>query len=281
MPLSMSPLLRIPGMLVALLCVLPASLAQANTGHEGWYQVEMIVFTRRNATTVEQWPKTIKLRYPTRWVELKDPAKTQAQTSAGDNPPTTDFTKEPYWQLPTSERNLNNQARILERNPGYQVLFHQAWRQEITNDKQALGLLVSGGQAYGKHLELEGSITLSVATYLKISTNLWFSKFDVNLGELEQDNESEQKTWPEIPLRPNYAAQSQMSLDMDINEGQAADTLDSTAIKTNLMGDEEKEPYTPSQIVLMKQERDMRSNEIHYLDHPLLGIIIKIVPYRP
>jgi hypothetical protein len=241
----------------------------------------MIVFARRNATTEEQWPKAIKLRYPTRWIELKDPTKTQTQTSTGDNPPISDFTKESYWQLPANERNLNNQARILERNPGYQVLFHQAWRQEITNAKQAFSLLVSGGQAYGKHLELEGSITLSVAPYLKISTNLWFSQFDVNLGELEPNSEIEQKTWPEIPLRPNYVAHNRpMSLDMDINQELSANTLGNTAITANLMSDEEKEPYIPRQIVLMQQERDMRSNEIHYLDHPLLGIIIKIVPYR-
>jgi hypothetical protein len=71
-----------------------------------------------------------------------------------------------------------------------------------------------------------------------------------------------------------------MSLDMDINQELSANTLGNTAITANLMSDEEKEPYIPRQIVLMQQERDMRSNEIHYLDHPLLGIIIKIVPYR-
>ena len=30
----------------------------------------------------------------------------------------------------------------------------------------------------------------------------------------------------------------------------------------------------------MQQDRDMRSNEFHYLDHPALGVVILVKPYE-
>ncbi len=136
-------------------------LAKAN--HEGWYQVEMIIFARQNPTTQETWPKDIKLRYPNNWVELKDPnssltappssdATPEASNTAGNPaataiteavPPTpVDLTREAYWQLPTNEFVLSEQVRRLQQNPHYQVLFHQAWRQVITNRKAATNILI-------------------------------------------------------------------------------------------------------------------------------------------
>lgn len=35
-----------------------------------------------------------------------------------------------------------------------------------------------------------------------------------------------------------------------------------------------------SEIITLKQKRRMRSNELHYIDHPRLGILIKITPYE-
>ena len=30
--------------------------------------------------------------------------------------------------------------------------------------------------------------------------------------------------------------------------------------------------------VLMQQKRRMRSQEVHYIDHPMLGVIVKLMP---
>lgn len=276
-------LLRASSITLLLLCM--ADTVYGNTRHEGWYQVEMIVFARRNPSTEEQWPKTIKLRYPARWVDLKDPNNTGAIASTVDSSATTpvvtsiDFATEAWWQLPAEMRNLNDHARKLERNANYQLLFHQAWRQQITNTRQATAILINGGKIYGKHYELEGSITLSVATYLKISTNLWFSQFDLNPGAtaLTSATETEPKTeaWPEIPLRPNYTAHI-------LPTGESTPIpMENSAIDPGNLITEETDTYSPRWTVLMKQERDMRSGEVHYLDHPLLGVIVRISPYRP
>ncbi len=147
---------------------------------------------------------------------------------------------EEFSLLAANERLLNPHAATVSKG-GYSLLYHQAWRQMIYARKTHIA--ISGGKTFNGHQELEGSISLSVGQYLRIQSNLWLSQFvpaGTNLTE----------TWPELPPLPNTAS----------NES------------------EKSQGYLIKRIVKLNQERSMRSNEIHYIDHPLLGIIIKIVP---
>lgn len=270
---------------VASVLVSPLVLAQPKT-HEGWYQVEMIVIARKDDTGQEHWPTNIKLRYPGDWVELKDP-NTPAPNSAADSSissatSTVDLTTEAFYLLPASERQLNTQAQKLQRNPRFEVLFHNAWRQVITNKKASKAVIINGGQTFGQHQALEGSIRLSVATYLELQTNLWFSQFDVNVGqEITQ-------TWPEIPLRPNYTATTinTLSLDSEVEaELEQALAAESPQWSTGNFDvnptAQDADAFVTRQIIVLQQERDMRSSEVHYLDHPVLSVIIQVTPYPP
>lgn len=147
---------------------------------------------------------------------------------------------EEFSLLAPNERLLNPHAATLSKG-GYSLLYHQAWRQMIYARKTHIA--ISGGKTFNGHQELEGSISLSVGQYLRIQSNLWLSQFvpaGTNITE----------TWPELPPLPNTAN----------SEG------------------EKSQGYLIKRIVKLNQERSMRSNEIHYIDHPLLGIIVKIVP---
>lgn len=148
---------------------------------------------------------------------------------------------EGFSLLNANDRLLNPQAATLAKSGNYSLLYHQAWRQMIYGKKT--NIAISGGKTFNGHQELEGSISLSVGQYLKIQTNLWLTQFasaGTNLVE----------TWPELPPLPNTTVGE---------EGKSQD-------------------YLIKRIVKVSQERSMRSNEIHYIDHPLLGIIVKIVP---
>lgn len=268
--------------LVALTTVLIATQASAQVSkpnHEGWYQVELIVFARKDDSAQEHWPDNIKLRYPGDWVELKDPAANDKE----DNPATSvDLTKEAFYVLPSGERQLNAQAKKLENNPRYELLFHQAWRQVISNKKSSKAILINGGRQFGQHQTLEGSIRLSVATYLELQTNLWYSQFDVNVGQ------EITRQWPAIPLRPNYSKANANGLSLDSNfefdQALAAENQQwsgggfNTADAAN-SNDTTAPEYVTRQIILLQQERDMRSGEVHYLDHPVLAAIIQVTPY--
>lgn len=272
------------GIAAALTSALVAPLTQAQTKtHEGWYQVEMIVVARKDDTGQEHWPSNIKLRYPGDWVELKDPTAAGASSADGNSPSassTVDLTKEAFYLLPATERQLNVQAQKLQRSARFEVLFHNAWRQVITNKKSSKAIIINGGQTFGQHQALEGSIRLSVATYLELQTNLWLAQFDVNVGqEITQP-------WPEIPVRPNRttAAMNNLSLDSNLELEQALANENTQwsngSFDTNAAAPE-NDNFVTRQIILLQQERDMRSNEVHYIDHPALNVIIQVTPYPP
>lgn len=247
--------------------------AQSQAGnHEGWYQVELIIFARKNEISQEHWPSNIKLRYPNDWVELKE-----VDIETDNN---IDLTKDAFYRLPANERQLNPQAQKLERNSRFQVLFHNAWRQIISNEKTAKSILIQGGQTFGQHQELEGSIRLSVATYLKLQTNFWYSQFDLNVGQ------EQTRQWPLLPQQPNQFITTPLaglSLDSSIEFEQALATENQQWANGSFQsldnGSAAPNNYLTRQIILLQQTRDMRSNEIHYIDHPVLGVIVQITPY--
>lgn len=150
---------------------------------------------------------------------------------------------EGFALLPANERTLNPQAATLARSGTYTLLYHQAWRQPIYARKT--NIFISGGKSVGGHQELEGSIALSVGQYLKIQTNLWLSQFATPGTDISE-------SWPALPPSPfTDPAQSDKNQD-----------------------------YLIKRIVKISEARSMRSNEVHYIDHPLLGIVIKIIPYE-
>ncbi len=133
-----------------------------------------------------------------------------------------DLARDPFYRLPDEMRELNPQAQAIRWSKAYRLLFHEAWRQPIKNQTEAPGILLSGGEQYGDHFELEGSLTLSVSRYLHVNTNLWFTEFAMNNGQQED-------YWPDLPLRPdafktNTPAQS-LSLVQSEDEHQSAQAL--------------------------------------------------------
>jgi len=199
---------------------------KSENNHERWYQVEMIVFARAESNAQETWPNDLKLSYPTNLITLKS-----------DNP-----ASEGFIPLSPNERLLNTQAATLAKSGTYTVLFHQAWRQIILSHKT--NIFINGGKTYNGHQELEGSIALNVAQYLKIQTNLWLTQFVPSGTQVTE-------TWPELPIPPGA-------------------TINDT---------EKTQDYVIKRIAKISEQRTMRSNEVHYLDHSLLGVIVKIIPY--
>lgn len=285
--------------LVSLLCALaPAAISQEPEQEEAsWFQVEMIVFSRENAGDgPEQWPRNIQLRYPFNWVELKDPPGDQRQQQPEEELPSWDRglarleqakkADNTLYRLPEEQRSMDRYANAMARSGEYRVLFHEAWRQAMVEQDNSPAILVTGGEAFDAHYELEGSVTLSVSRYLHLHTRLWLTRFEPNFGQPPG-------AWPELPRRPNQPlpegttpapspsptpSWSGTEWDQGWGSGNAWDSsLNTTSSQPDFLG----EDYLPSRIVTMTQQRRMRSEELHYIDHPLFGLLIKIIPYEP
>lgn len=263
------------------------SLAQeqekTTTDFQGWYQVEMIVFARNNPSLQEHFPTNINLYYPSAFQTLKDPnAPVLAETnssefsfsdsSSSSLAPTAasviDFNTQAFYLLPADLRSMNFQANKFANSSDYQLLFHQAWRQVIRDKNQAEWILIDNHRTQPGAPVLSGAIRLSVANYLRAETRLWFAEFEPKIDDTPSP-------WPEIPESPEIMQQA---------ENQTAnvlfETTDSDAqVETETTASEPA--FKTKRIILLKEKAEMRSNEANYIDHPILGVIIKITPFTP
>lgn len=277
------------------------------------YQVEVIIFERgahSSGDDPEGWQKNILLEYPENWQRLIDPQEeaarqaqadqesslrlsddflqtlaeergdgTQAALPAVVQPSSPDGPK--YFEFLAEEtRGLRQTRNALTRRNHYRVLFHETWLQPIGNSAKPLALILHGGKRYGDHYELQGYINLSVSRFLHIQTNLWLSEFSVNYGQ-------DIGHWPQLPLEPHLAASRAPSSDALGAEHHSSDAdianlpsqkphpswEDHAASWTEEIAES---PYVVSQVSTLQQKRRMRSGELHYLDHPRLGLLIKI-----
>ena len=58
-------------------------------------------------------------------------------------------------------------------------------------------------------------------------------------------------------------------------------TAEDTYAEDGLLEEDDLGPTYPwRHAVLMQQKRRMRSREVHYLDHPLLGVVIQLIPVQ-
>lgn len=261
-----------------------------------WYQIELLAFSQNVPNQAqERWRTDIALAYPPNWQQLKQPLQlspkeeaTQAtetlpDTELADNTEEaslgTDLEREAYYLLPQGLRELNNNASALSRDSRYRVLFHEAWRQPVVDIDNAPSLLIHGGDTFGEHQELEGSVTISVARYLHLHTNLWLSEFTRNYGQNDKrwNQENEKQDWPALPVRPDLR-------ELETQDWTAVNSeQDAWSGLTSLETEYDKilnQPYVLDQVVLLKQKRRMRSGELHFIDHPLMGLLIKITPYE-
>lgn len=225
------------------------------------YRIEMLVFAwgDNDSASGERWILPESLNYPARLVQLQPPASALADTEPLTAAAPAPVAVEPFTPLPVAEHKLARAAERLSRQGGLRVLLHQAWLQPLFPRNQADALLVTGGDRVGSHFELEGYVTFSVERYLHLETNLWLSRFS-----LRQPGDH---SWPLLPPLP-YAQQQDQQPDTGASWfGGASDFQ-------QLLND----PYRTDNIFVLHERRRLRSGELHYLDHPRFGALVRIDP---
>lgn len=182
-----------------------------------------------------------------------------------------DINQDAFYQLPKELLALNPLAHDLQRKREYRVLYHEGWRQPVADETEAKSVIVSGGKQYGEHTELEGSIMISVSRYLHFHSNLWFAEFTPNYGQTAEN-------WSQLPDRPQVNIQPQFNREFNYRHDGS-----NTEARPVLITEYSKilqQPFLIDQLYTLKQRRRMRSGEIHYIDHPKLGIVVKVSPFE-
>lgn len=220
------------------------------------FQIDMVIYanTDPGAKYEESWPDNLHLRYPRNWVRLLP----EGSGHLGPATPSEEF-------APV--------AKSIKLSSNYRVLMQKSWTQELEPSSKAPAILVQGGRQYGEHFELEGYLSISLERYLFVNTNLWLSSFGESSGQyyLPRQPISHEETDSAGFIDENFEASPEYAEFLRQNPDYQAKKAEE-AFQAPL----ESQPV--ERIVVMEQTRRIRSGELHYLDHPMFGMLIRISP---
>lgn len=177
----------------------------------------------------------------------------------------------PFVTLAADFRELGAGASRLTRTVNATVQFHETWLQPIPERAEAVPLVLDDSGELGHWTELQGSVMLYRSRYLHIETNLWRNNDGRGLPAgwrmapppLGPERVIIQNI-PTGPLEPIVVTTPPF-----IN-----DFADLSALEPPLPTLTPVYPYRHA--LKFEQRRRMKRNELHYLDHPAMGVVIKI-----
>ena len=248
---------------------------------ESLYQVELLVFSRPAGAGAEYWDPMPELAYPTRSRFLIYPGEERATPSATAIPDRSTPAQEApmagpvqataFATVASDQRQLSGTAAAMQRSGRYRILFHEAWIQPMSGKTQALPIVLDRSGDGIPWPELQGSIKLYLSRYFYLETNLWLN----TQGEYLQGN------WrmPAPPLAPMSGARQDTAM-QQANQFGAAPAMPTPTGAEQLVEETEvlESNYPYRHAVLLNQTRRMGSGQVVYIDHPLLGVLIKITP---
>lgn len=160
--------------------------------------------------------------------------------------PVYDNTKH-YSLLSPKQMHLGGVKNSLRQSAGYKILFHGGWIQPVYNTRHPRPMKIRGGNILDNGMyELDG--------YIAIGRGLSYLHF-----------------------RP------ELYLSRQTNGFISTEITDSTQSQEQSINDSPPQYIPPIPEIItskLNQPRRMRSNELHYIDHPLGGILVKMTPIR-
>ena len=145
------------------------------------------------------------------------------------------------WRWRYDDLSLRATAIRMRRSGDFEVMHHGKWLQAVPPRDRAAPLMIQiGAQMPDTTFELEGSISVTLGRFLHFSAQVWLRQRP-----------------PDTQAAPGLAMQPE-----------SPGTADSIAHPVK---------GAPG-YVLLSESRRMRPGEFHYLDHPWLGILVRIDP---
>lgn len=216
-----------------------------------WYKVEVVVFANQDSAPLadEYWPEIKEIPVPSNALNLKP---SNAEGSA-------------YKRLPSSSLSLHDAKKRLRNSGPYKILFHAGWMQPVYRTQTPRPIHITGGEILDNGMyELDGYIAVGRGTYLHFRPNLFLSR--------------------KLTADENALLQSPINTTVEnsADNAQAAAliTMQASSTATSAMSNELFPAIPDILTVNLDQARRMKSKELHYIDHPLMGILVEIRPVR-
>jgi hypothetical protein len=271
-------------LLACLFILQPNAVAQ--TEPDRWYTVQLLIFKnlRSENFSAERWPTEWTLPDTANSVDLNDvgrhivdfaPLESKQLSLAGDFDKLKNSSRyEPLVQLAWKQRGLDSNAAVgVKIRAGKKYTPLSPLVRKAGEESLRFGIFeaVGGGDGYIQKMavrrysetaadknslaELEGTVKIVLGRYLHIYTDLLLVQPVTVVQEDAARNESGVMAQP--TYRVIWPSSEQTNQSQQADAGQGLPTLHGFNIKGH---------------------RRMRSGEIHHLDHPLLGVLVKVEP---
>ena len=216
-----------------------------------YYDVEIIIFESKESydRQSEEWPSDIQREMPPTQIELGQPYP--GPLPAGFDPKLT------FKLLPRNAYRLQQEVKLLEASDRYTLLYHTAWRQPGMDATTALPV----------HIK---------QTYVQQMSQPMFNDPDRPPSGLPtpahvQQTRNELNGYIRLILSRYLHAEVDLIYTTGLQDGNVAiDTANPEAAVQAI----------PPVMYRLQESRRMRSTEVHYLDHPVIGMIILVTPYE-
>lgn len=258
-----------------------------------WYQVEvmLVAYTDEAKIDNETWPKFL----PPLEVQAQSPDfrwwLTPSINRHNALMANYGFSKTPNasWQQPMQpleSLELQDAAERISQRTDMKILWHKAWIEPVQEQEAAILHPINIELEDKFDLSLTGSFSLYLSRYLHFNTNLTMQHS--LKGELEEAAELHTALDNKVTaLTHENALNTEEFLEDSLADGlehglEGLDntiTLDGTAMADTV--EAEAEPtykLIPLRAAHIELQRRMRSKELHYIDHPMLGVIVRVNP---
>ena len=158
-----------------------------------------------------------------------------------------------------------------------EVIWHQAWVEALDTAETAYPHEITGQiEKENFRIDLSGTISLYRSRFIHIQPDLEVNQeiFTIPDDAPVADNitETPEETTPESAVQMGQMNSQPEMTSPVMTESLTQESTPSPAMKV--------EPeWIPLRAAKIERSRRMRSDEVHYLDHPLLGIVVKVSPW--
>ena len=224
------------GILTGILFILFTSHA-----HAAWYQVELIIFEHLYPDAGgEQWFNNQDIPDITKSIELVT------------EPPVNNQTLIPFLILPKSSYKLGGVYNVLRLSKEYHPSLHTSWQQPGLTRSRAKYIHIR--KAEGEETSLNTTVEKDIS--------------DQGFNNIDSFRDLLVKVDGTIRLRGGHF------LHLDIDLAYFFESIPESFINIGLNNPSLN--YQPTNFARLKETRKVKLNELHYFDHPLFGVIMRV-----
>jgi len=293
--------LELQRIITAALLFLAATLAH---GEEiPWYQVEIIIFERNDpaGAQAELWPDDPGSPPLNTATELHSPLDTPFVAATPElaallepvTPPEGPPPVKPFELLGETEFRLNDVMTKLSNSTAYRPLLHAAWRQPTHSRAEAAPVHIFGGElAAGNEPDAAPTPSNELGSApAEGGATTEPSGADAETAPSAYRPEDSGATEPAGPDQvvpteggesaPLYQVDGAVTVSVERYLHARLDLLYRRSLPVQ---DPTLPPDAPEAMELhtfrLQTSRRMRSQELHYIDHPLFGVLVMVTPFE-